>query len=54
MGPPWKRAKTPFIAMWVLFWDVVLIIVVGHFWRNMPLFILSRISLAHLFVFTVA
>ena len=29
MGPPWKRAKTPFIALWVLFWDVVLIIVVG-------------------------
>ena len=29
MGPPWKRAKTPFIALWVLFWDVVLVIVVG-------------------------
>ena len=29
MVPPWKRAKTPFIALWVLFWDVVLVIVVG-------------------------
>ena len=29
MGPPWKRAKTPFIALWVIFWDVVLVIVVG-------------------------
>ena len=29
MGPSWKRAKTPFIALWVLFWDVVLVIVVG-------------------------
>ena len=29
MGPPWKRAKTPFIALWVLFWDVVLVIAVG-------------------------
>ena len=29
MGPPGKRAKTPFIALWVLFWDVVLVIVVG-------------------------
>ena len=29
MGPPRKRAKTPFIALWVLFWNVVLVIVVG-------------------------
>ena len=29
MGPPLKRAKTPFIALWVLFWDVILVIVVG-------------------------
>ena len=29
MVPPWKRAKTPFIALWVLFWDVFLVIVVG-------------------------
>ena len=29
MVPPWKRAKTPFIVLWVLFWDVVLVIVVG-------------------------
>ena len=29
MGQPWKRAKTPPIALWVLFWDVVLVIVVG-------------------------
>ena len=29
MGQPWKRAKTPSIALWVLFWDVVLVIVVG-------------------------
>ena len=29
MGPPWKRAKTLFIALWVLFWDVFLVIVVG-------------------------
>ena len=29
MGAPWKRAKTSFIALWVLFWDVVLVIVVG-------------------------
>ena len=29
VGPPLKRAKTPFIALWVLFWDVILVIVVG-------------------------
>ena len=29
MGPPRKRAKTPFFALWVLFWNVVLVIVVG-------------------------
>ena len=29
MGPPRKRAKTPFIALWVIFWNVVLVIVVG-------------------------
>ena len=29
MGPPRKRAKTPFIALWVLFWNVALVIVVG-------------------------
>ena len=29
MGPPRKRAKTHFVALWVLFWDVVLVIVVG-------------------------
>ena len=29
MGPPRKRAKTPFIALWVFFWNVVLVIVVG-------------------------
>ena len=29
MGPPWKRAKTPLIALWVLFWDVFSVIVVG-------------------------
>ena len=40
MGPPWKRAKTPFIALWVLFWDVVLIIVVGVIFGGICLFIL--------------
>ena len=29
MGPPRKRAKTYFVALWALFWDVVLVIVVG-------------------------
>ena len=29
MGPPRKRVKTSSIALWVLFWDVVLVIVVG-------------------------
>ena len=29
MSPPCKKAKTPFIALWVLFWNVVLVIVVG-------------------------
>ena len=29
MGPPWKRAKTAFVALCVLFWDVVSVIVVG-------------------------
>ena len=29
VGPPLKRAKTPFIALWVLFWDVILVMVVG-------------------------
>ena len=40
MGPPWKRAKTPFIALWVLFWDVVLIIVVGVIFGGICLFLL--------------
>ena len=40
MGPPGKRAKTPFIALWVLFWDVVLIIVVGVIFGGICLFLL--------------
>ena len=40
MGPPWKRAKTPFIALWVLFWDVVLITVVGVIFGGICLFLL--------------
>ena len=40
MGPPRKRAKTPFIALWVLFWDVVLIIVVGVIFGGICLFLL--------------
>ena len=40
MGPPWKRAETPFIALWVLFWDVVLIIVVGVIFGGICLFLL--------------
>ena len=40
MGPPWKRAKTPFIALWVLFWDVVLIIVMGVIFGGICLFLL--------------
>ena len=51
MGPPWKRAKTPFIALWVLFWDVVLVIVVGVIFGGvcLCLLLLGSISLIILY-----
>ena len=47
MGQPWKRAKTPPIALWVLFWDVVLVIVVGVIFGGvcLCLLLLGSISL---------
>ena len=40
MGPPLKRAKTPFIALWVLFWDVILVMVVGVIFGGISLCLL--------------
>ena len=47
MGQPWKRAKTPPIALWVLFWDVVLVILVGVIFGGvcLCLLLLGSISL---------
>ena len=51
MGQPWKRAKTPSIALWVLFWDVVLVIVVGVIFGGvcLCLLLLGSISLIILY-----
>ena len=49
MGPPLKRAKTPFIALWVLFWDVILVIVVGVIFGGICPSIVIRISLSYFF-----
>ena len=51
MGQPWKRAKTPPIALWVLFWDVVLVIVVGVIFGGvcLCLLLLGSISLIILY-----
>ena len=47
MGPPRKRVKTSSIALWVLFWDVVLVIVVGVIFGGvcLCLLLLGSISL---------
>ena len=51
MGPPRKRVKTPSIALWVLFWDVVLVIVVGVIFGGvcLCLLLLGSISLIILY-----
>ena len=40
VGPSLKRAKTPFIALWVLFWDVILVMVVGVIFGGISLCLL--------------
>ena len=51
MGPPRKRVKTSSIALWVLFWDVVLVIVVGVIFGGvcLCLLLLGSISLIILY-----